>query len=63
MTACCPTAIASRAPNTWTEVWPFLAAGIPGINVSTFTTEFDRTEYHTQYDTTEKVDFEYLARS
>ena len=49
-------------PNTWTEVWPFLAAGIPGINVSTFTTEFDRTEYHTQYDTTEKVDFEYLAR-
>jgi len=49
-------------PNTWTEVWPFLAAGIPGINVSTFTTEFDRTEYHTQYDTIEKVDFEYLAR-
>ena len=50
------------APNTWTEVWPFLAAGIPGINVSTFTTEFDRTEYHTQYDTADRVDFDYLAK-
>jgi len=49
-------------PSTWTEVWPFLAAGIPGINVSTFTSEFDRTEYHTQYDTTGKVDFDYLAK-
>jgi Iap family predicted aminopeptidase len=49
-------------PNTWTEVWPFLAAGIPGINVSTFTGEFDRTEYHTQFDTTETVDFDYLAK-
>jgi Iap family predicted aminopeptidase len=49
-------------PNTWTEVWPFLAAGIPAINVSTFTSEFDRTEYHTQYDTTEIVDFAYLKK-
>jgi Iap family predicted aminopeptidase len=50
------------APNTWTEVWPFLAAGIPAINVSTFTTAFNRTEYHTQYDTTGGVDFDYLAK-
>jgi hypothetical protein len=49
-------------PNTWTEVWPFLAAGIPSINVSTFTHEFDRTEYHTQYDTADKLDFRYLAK-
>ena len=49
-------------PNTWTEVWPFLAAGIPGINVSTFTTGFERTEYHTQFDTTDGVDFDYLAK-
>ena len=49
-------------PNTWTEVWPFLAAGIPGINVSTFTSEFDRTEYHTQFDTADGVDFGYLAK-
>jgi hypothetical protein len=50
------------APTTWTEVWPFLAAGIPGANVSTFTTAFDRAEYHTQYDTSDRVDFDYLAR-
>ena len=49
-------------PTTWTEVWPFLAAGIPGMNVSTFTPEFDRTEYHTQYDTSDGVDFDYLVR-
>ena len=48
-------------PNTWTEVWPFIAAGIPAINVSTFTSWFDRTEYHTQFDTAEQVDFGYLA--
>jgi Iap family predicted aminopeptidase len=50
------------APSTWTEVWPFLAAGIPGINVSTFTSEFDRSEYHTQFDTSDRVDFDYLER-
>jgi Iap family predicted aminopeptidase len=57
-----PHGFALAGPTTWTEVWPFLAAGIPGINVSTFTKEFDRTEYHTQYDTSDRVDFEYLAQ-
>jgi hypothetical protein len=50
------------APSTWTEVWPFLAAGVPGINVSTFTSDFDRSDYHTQYDTSDRVDFDYLER-
>jgi Iap family predicted aminopeptidase len=50
------------APTTWTEVWPFLAAGVPGVNVSTFTSAFDRTEYHTQFDTSDRIDFEYLAK-
>ena len=49
-------------PQTWTEVWPLLAAGIPGINVSTFTAEYNRTEYHTQYDTCDRIDFDYLAK-
>ncbi len=49
-------------PSTWTEVWPFLAAGVPGMNVSTFTAEFNRTEYHTQFDTADRVDFDYLER-
>jgi peptidase M28-like protein len=57
-----PHGFALGTPNTWTEVWTFLAAGVPGMNVSTFTSEYDRTDYHTQYDTTDSVDFDYLAR-
>ena len=49
-------------PSTWTEVWTFLAAGIPGINVSTFSEEYSRTLYHTQYDTIDRVDFDYLEK-
>jgi Iap family predicted aminopeptidase len=48
-------------PNTWTEVWTFLAAGVPGINVSTFGKAYYRTLYHTQYDTIDRLDFDYLA--
>lgn len=50
-----------RTPTTWTEVWTFLAAGVPGINCSTFDPDYKRTEYHTQYDTVESVDYDYLA--
>jgi Iap family predicted aminopeptidase len=50
------------SPDTWTEVWTFLAAGVPGVNVHTFTDAYDKAEYHTQYDTSESVDFDYLAR-
>jgi Iap family predicted aminopeptidase len=49
-------------PTTWTEVWPFLAAGLPAMNVSTFTSAFERSEYHTQYDTSDRIDFGYLAK-
>jgi hypothetical protein len=50
------------APNTFTEVWTFLAAGIPAINVSSFSRPWYRTAYHTQYDTSDHVDFGYLAK-
>jgi hypothetical protein len=49
-------------PNTWTEVWTFLAAGVPGLNVSTFTKDYSRTLYHTQFDTIDRVDFGYLEK-
>jgi Iap family predicted aminopeptidase len=49
------------SPSTFTEVWPFLAAGIPGINVSSFSRPWYRTAYHTQLDTPEWIDFDYLA--
>ena len=48
-------------PNTFTEVWTFLAAGVPGINVSSFAEPWYRADYHTQYDTIERLDFAYLA--
>ena len=49
-------------PNTLTEVWTFLAAGVPGLNVSSFSESWIRTDYHTQLDSAGEVDFEYLAR-
>ncbi len=48
-------------PNTLTEVWTFLAAGVPAINVSSFSTAWIQREYHTPLDTAERIDFEYLA--
>ena len=49
-------------PRTGTEQWPFLAAGVPALNVNTFVPEYWRTQYHTQFDTTEIVSFADLAR-
>ncbi|MFN8185787.1 MAG: M28 family peptidase [Gaiellales bacterium] len=48
-------------PSPLTDVWPHLAAGIPGVNVSTFTDEVSRETYHTQLDTPETLDPGYLA--
>ncbi len=48
-------------PSTLTDVWTHLAAGIPGVNVSTFTDAVARDAYHTQFDTVDGLDFEYLA--
>ncbi len=48
-------------PSPLTEVWTFLAAGVPAINVSTFADDYKLTAYHTQYDTIDRVDFDYLA--
>lgn len=49
-------------PNTLTEVWTFLAAGVPGLNVSSFSSAWIATDYHTQLDTAGRVDFDYLAK-
>ncbi len=49
-------------PRTGTEQWPYLAAGIPSLNVNTLPKSYWRTEYHTQYDTTEILSFPDLVR-
>jgi len=49
-------------PRTGTEQWPYLAAGIPSLNVNTLPKTYWHTEYHTQYDTTDIVSFTDLVR-
>ena len=49
-------------PRTGTEQWPYLAAGIPSLNVNTLPRSYWRTEYHTQLDTTDIVSFPDLVR-
>lgn len=57
-----PHGVVYGRPRTGTEQWPFLAAGIPALNVNSWAGEYWRTDYHTQYDTTAIVDFAELAR-
>jgi hypothetical protein len=49
-------------PVTGTEAWPFLVSGVPGVSAYTWERSFMRTDYHTQYDTPEIVDFGHLER-
>lgn len=49
-------------PRTGTEQWPFLAAGVPALNASSYVTDYIRLQYHTQYDTPEIVSYADLAR-
>ena len=49
-------------PRTGTEQWPYLAAGIPSLNVNTLPKNYWHTEYHTQYDATGIISFPDLVR-
>ncbi|MDQ3381227.1 MAG: M28 family metallopeptidase [Actinomycetota bacterium] len=57
-----PYGVRYGTPRTGTEQWPYLAAGIPSLNVNTLPRSYWRTEYHTQYDTTEIISFADLVR-
>lgn len=57
-----PHGIRYGPPRTGTEQWPYLAAGIPSLNVNTLPREYWRTQYHTQFDTTGIVSFPDLVR-
>ena len=52
----------SGAPVTGTELWPFLISGVPGVSAYTWERSFMRTDYHTQFDTIETIDFAHLER-
>lgn len=49
------------SPSTGTHQWPFQLAGVPGLSVLNWHTTFERTDYHTDNDAYERLDFEYLA--
>ncbi|MEA2136125.1 MAG: hypothetical protein QOC68_4034 [Solirubrobacteraceae bacterium] len=55
-----PHGVIRGAPRPWTEAWPFLAAGVPAINVNSHHLEFFRTEYHTQFDDPDFLDYDNL---
>lgn len=62
-------ALAGWAPTGWrvappvagTEQWPFLLAGIPGVACYAWEKSFGRSNYHTQFDTIDLLDFDILA--
>jgi len=49
--------------GSWSDVWPFTAAGVPSIYFGTTPDSYDATIYHTNYDTADLVDWEYLGRN
>lgn len=52
--------VIADAPRPWTEAWPFLAMGVPALNVNSHHLDFFRTEYHTQFDDPAFLDYENL---
>lgn len=57
-----PHGIVYGVPRTGTEQWPYLAAGVPSLNVNTYAYDYWRQQYHTQFDTVDLVSFAELAR-
>ena len=55
---------AISGPSSWTDMWTFMAAGIPAFTDSTsdLTGYYSSHFYHTQYDTDLMIDWPYFAR-
>jgi len=49
------------SPSTGTHQWPLQLAGIPGLSLFNWHTDFERTDYHTTNDTIERLDFAHLS--
>jgi Iap family predicted aminopeptidase len=56
-----PHGLIADVPRPWTEAWPFLAMGVPAINVNSHHLDFFRTEYHTQFDDPAFLDYDNLG--
>ena len=49
------------AVGTYEDHWPYTAEGIPSIACWTWSTNIDAQLYHTQLDTIDKLDFDYMS--
>jgi hypothetical protein len=47
-------------PVSGTELWPFLVSGVPSVAAYYWEKSFGKTDYHTQLDTSESLDFSLL---
>lgn len=56
-----PTGWRVAPPVSGTEQWPYLLAGVPGVASYSWEKSFGRTDYHTQFDTVDLLDFGHLA--
>lgn len=45
----------------WNDQWPFAAEGVPGFSFATSSPLYSSL-YHTQYDTLELIDYDYMAK-
>jgi hypothetical protein len=52
----------STPVSSWDDQWPFTAVGVPAITVEASTPFYESHWYHTQYDNTGIMDWEYLAK-
>jgi len=47
--------------NSWNDQWTFTAAGVPSVKFETFSDDYDKL-YHSNFETSELVDWDYLAK-
>ncbi len=48
-------------PDSWTDQWPLVAAGVPTVVFSADPKDFSATLYHTQFDTPALIDWSYFG--
>ena len=56
-------------PNGWrlgppvsgTEMWPYLVSGVPSVATYSWETTFAHTDYHSQFDTPDRLDYDLMA--
>jgi hypothetical protein len=50
------------AVNCWNDQWTFTAAGVPSMYFRARTAEYGSKWYHTDFDTKELMDYDYMAK-